>query len=307
MATILNFLLSSICGLGLIAITSPTSPFILPIDENGSFITYRYLASAVDLTFALLISFLLLCSLEHRWIAKNRSFPYAYHPSWNLGAKALGFQLVMFETYHLHYFSRIMHIINLPLEEAAWLFIVQGTFGTMGLAIVNILLAIQAFSYGDKSLGSCITILNTTFSLAAFIFFKASLDNDILLGASKITLVLLVVLRTASHVVEPLPPAYDDYNKTFDRGFRGRGLQLLSSETLYAVWLFNFGIVQEIGAGIPGRLFNIAVVKVIYRMGYRSQSILDVGVAKERAYLIAEGGWEANDISRELFAWAILN
>ncbi|KAG8416795.1 hypothetical protein J3459_013646 [Metarhizium acridum] len=177
--TAANFILSNLLGLGVVTITSPTSPVILLlVAEKGPFITYNYLLSAVDLALALVISFLLLCNLEHKWIAKNYSFPYAFHPIRNLGAKALQFQLVLFEVYHLHLFSRITHILTLLVEEAAWLLLIQGTFGVVGLATANILLVIQAFSYGDTLLGSCITILNVAVSLAASVGFQGLSDGN---------------------------------------------------------------------------------------------------------------------------------
>ncbi|EFY97248.1 hypothetical protein X797_006126 [Metarhizium robertsii] len=302
--TAANFILSNILGLGLVTITSPTSPVILLlVAEKGPFITYEYLLSAVDLTLALVISFLVLCNLEHKWIAKNYSFPYAFHPVRNLGAKALQFQLVLFEVYHLHLFSRITHILTLLVEEAAWLFLIQGTFGAVGLATANALLALQAFSYGDALLGACITTLNLAVSLAAAIGFQGVADGGGALGGIKIGLVLCAALRTASHVAEPLPPAYNESSKTFERSFGVSGFEFLFSNTLFAFWLFCYGVIQEMGAGMPGRLFNIAVAEVMYSAGYQGKSAWDVVVAKGWACEIVERGWEAYPMSQELLAW----
>ncbi|KAG8421723.1 hypothetical protein J3458_003573 [Metarhizium acridum] len=301
--TAANFILSNLLGLGVVTITSPTSPVILLlVAEKGPFITYNYLLSAVDLALALVISFLLLCNLEHKWIAKNYSFPYAFHPIRNLGAKALQFQLVLFEVYHLHLFSRITHILTLLVEEAAWLLLIQGTFGVVGLATANILLVIQAFSYGDTLLGSCITILNVAVSLAASVGFQGLSDGNAL-GGIKISLVLCAALRTMSRVAEPLPPAYNEHSKTFDRSFGVRGFEFLFSNTLFAFWLFCYGVIQEMGAGMPGRLFNIAVAEVMYSLGYQGKSAWDVVVAKGWACEIVESGWEAYPMSQELLAW----
>ncbi|KFG86832.1 hypothetical protein MANI_002574 [Metarhizium anisopliae] len=302
--TAANFILSNILGLGLVTITSPTSPVILLlVAEKGPFITYEYLLSAVDLTLALVISFLVLCNLEHKWIAKNYSFPYAFHPVRNLGAKALQFQLVLFEVYHLHLFSRITHILTLLVEEAAWLFLIQGTFGAVGLAIANALLALQAFSYGDALLGAAITALNLAVSLAAAIGFRGFADGGGALGGIKIGLVLCAALRTASHVAEPLPPAYNESSKTFERSFGVSGFEFLFSNTLFAFWLFCYGVIQEMGAGMPSRLFNIAVAEVMYSAGYQGKSAWDVVVAKGWACEIVESGWEAYPMSQELLAW----
>ncbi|KAF5125957.1 hypothetical protein E5D57_010651 [Metarhizium anisopliae] len=302
--TAANFILSNILGLGLVTITSPTSPVILLlVAEKGPFITYEYLLSAVDLTLALVISFLVLCNLEHKWIAKNYSFPYAFHPVRNLGAKALQFQLVLFEVYHLHLFSRITHILTLLVEEAAWLFLIQGTFGAVGLATANALLALQAFSYGDALLGACITALNLAVSLAASLRFGGLADGGGALGAIKIGLVLCAALRTASHVAEPLPPAYNESSRTFERSFGVSGFEFLFSNTLFAFWLFCYGVIQEMGAGMPGRLFNIAVAEVMYSAGYQGKSAWDVVVAKGWACEIVESGWEAYPMSQELLAW----
>ncbi|KAH0595317.1 hypothetical protein MHUMG1_07067 [Metarhizium humberi] len=302
--TAANFILSNILGLGLVTITSPTSPVILLlVAEKGPFITYEYLLSAVDLTLALVISFLVLCNLEHKWIAKNYSFPYAFHPVRNLGAKALQFQLVLFEVYHLHLFSRITHILTLLVEEAAWLFLIQGTFGAVGLATANALLALQAFSYGDALLGACITALNLAVSLAASLGFRGFADGGGALGGIKIGLVLCAALRTASHVAEPLPPAYNESSKTFERSFGVSGFEFLFSNTLFAFWLFCYGVIQEMGAGMPGRLFNIAVAEVMYSAGYQGKSAWDVVVAKGWACEIVESGWEAYPMSQELLAW----
>ncbi|KAG8416836.1 hypothetical protein J3459_013622 [Metarhizium acridum] len=154
----------------------------------------------------------------------------------------------------------------------------------LGLGVVTItsptspVILLLAFSYGDTLLGSCITILNVAVSLAASVGFQGLSDGNAL-GGIKISLVLCAALRTMSRVAEPLPPAYNEHSKTFDRSF------------------------GEMGAGMPGRLFNIAVAEVMYSLGYQGKSAWDVVVAKGWACEIVESGWEAYPMSQELLAW----
>jgi hypothetical protein len=60
------------------------------------------------------------------------------------------------------------------------------------------------------------------------------------------------------------------------------------------------GFTSELAAGVPGRLFNIAVYKGMYRLGYRGTGVMDVGEAKERGKDILAGGWEADVLTSGL-------
>lgn len=250
--------------------------------------------------------FLVLCQTHHRWVAQNQSFPCSYHPSRNFGPKSFDFQLFVFEVFHVQWLSRTIHMINIVVEEFIWLVIIRTTFGLWGLAFVMGVLAFQAVSYGDVAVAGAITALNAAFAAGAYLVcgYSPALGVETVTAIAKISLFWVVTIRTLSHVLKPLPPTYSRESEVFDNGFGIQGWRVCLTDLPLAIWLFLLGNVSELGAGMPGRLFNPVVYKVLSRCGYRSEKLISRDKAKSQAWTVVDCGLMAHQVTAVMFTWA---
>ena len=292
MPILLTSLLGTAVGSAVVYFTSPTLAAVLA----GSTLDWVALHSlAIDALFAILICFFILCYLETKWIAVNQSFPYTFHLKNNLGKSSFDFQLVVFKL------NRYGHMVCLFCEQLLWLYIIRITFGVSGLALTNIALGMQAFSFGDLRLAFGTTIFNAAYSLLGM----WALDGYSPVAAidiCKITLFWVVVVRTAVHAAEPLPPVYDSETDSFGETWGDDGYKLISKNPLGALWLFILGIVSELASGVPGRLFGTALYKALYRAGgFRSSTLKGVDTAREEALSTLKNGWASNEMLAPYF------
>lgn len=291
-------LLGTAVGSAVVYFTSPTLAAVLA----GSALDWITIHSlAIDALFAILVCFFILCYLETKWIAVNQSFPYTFHLKNNLGRASFDFQLVVFELWHTNKLNRYGHMVCLFCEQLLWLYIIRITFGLSGLALTNIALGMQAFSFGDLRLGFGTTAFNIVYSLGgmwAFDRFAPVAAVD----ACKIALFWVVVVRTAVHAAEPLPPVYDSETGSFGETWGDDGYLLISKKPFAALWLFVLGIVSELASGVPGRLFGTALYKAMFRVGgFRSQTLKGVDTAREEALSTLQNGWASNDMLAPYF------
>ncbi|THZ24950.1 hypothetical protein D6C91_03130 [Aureobasidium pullulans] len=298
MPILLTSLLGTAVGSAVVYFTSPTLAAVLA----GSTLDWVALHSlAIDALFAILICFFILCYLETKWIAVNQSFPYTFHLKNNLGKSSFDFQLVVFELWHTNKLNRYGHMVCLFCEQLLWLHIIRITFGVSGLALTNIALGMQAFSFGDLRLAFGTTIFNAAYSLLGM----WALDGYSPVAAidiCKITLFWVVVVRTAVHAAEPLPPVYDSETDSFGETWGDDGYKLISKNPLGALWLFILGIVSELASGVPGRLFGTALYKALYRAGgFRSSTLKGVDTAREEALSTLKNGWASNEMLAPYF------
>lgn len=114
-------------------------------------------------------------------------------------------------------------------------------------------------------------------------------------GRIKIVLFLATLFEMLSHSEEPLPPAIEG-----SKAFGELATKSYSSSPALVAQLAMIGLTSELAAGVPGRLFNVAVYKGMYRLGYAGRGVMDVGEAKERGREILAGGWEADELTRGL-------
>ena len=297
MPVFVSSLLASLLGACVVYFTSPA---IAHVQAGGSFSALTIHSLAIDALFAILIGFLILCYVEHKWVAINQSFPYTFHLKRNLGKEAFNFQLVVFELWHTNKLNRYVHMICLFSEEFFWLYILRRTFGLYGLGFVNLLSTTQAATYQDWELTATITLTNGAYSLAGLYLFD-SLDPIFAVNFCKVALFWVVVLRTAVHAAEPLPPTYEPETDSFTDGWGAAGYKLIPLDPLRSLWLFLLGIVSELASGIPGRLFSTAVYKVMFRLGYRTDNVRGVDDAREEAMEVLAKGWASSDMLSPFF------
>lgn len=259
----------------------------------------------VDAVFAFLIAFLALCHLEPHWISTNLSFPYTYQLAWNFSAPAFDFQVLTYELFHLCFWNDLCHILALTTEFLLWLMIVYGTFGMHGLALINVVLAVQAISCHDVWFAACLITIDFAYSVGSVMAIRCAPTSLPVIDIAKILLFWLVMLRTAGHGFEPLPPRYDHSIQQFEDGFGALAFSLLWTQPFRAVWLITLGTVSELGAGMPGRYFNVVVYRFMHACGYRSQTLLAPDEARQQARIVIEKGWAANETTMKLYTWAL--
>lgn len=298
MAIVLSSLLATLVGGCVVYLTSPT---LMAVLAGGPLTPLIIHSLGVDILFAILIAFLILCYVEHKWVAINQSFPYTFHLKRNVGAQAFDFQSVVFELWHTNKLNRYVHMICLFNEQFFWLIIIRYTFGLYGMLLANLLALTQAITWRDLMLTLTIGTINAAFSFAGLAIFER-FDALWSLDICKVILFWWVVLRTAVHAAEPLPPTYDSETKSFqDAWGADAGYFLIAKEPFRATWLFILGIVSELASGIPGRLFGTAVYKVIFRLGYRSGNLKGVDEARQEAINTMENGWGSNPMLAPFF------
>lgn len=215
MAIFVSSVFATLLGSCVVYLTSPTIAHLF-VDDSVSLLVAHSLA--IDALFAILIGFLILCYIETRWVAINQSFPYTFHLKRNLGLEAFNFQLVVFELWHTNKLNRYVHMVCLFCEEFFWLYIIKGVFGMSGLALANLLSMTQGFTQGDWKLTLSIGVLNAAYSFAGLKAFE-QMDPLLALNICKVALFWIVVVRTAVHAAEPLPPTYDSEADSFDDGW----------------------------------------------------------------------------------------
>jgi len=309
MPILLTSISTTLFGALVVCLTSQTVRQIIltastPTSTSPPLVLYH--ALFVDAIFAFLMAFLILCHIDHRWIAKNQSFPYTFHLAWNFSPRAFNFQVLTFEIFHLSWVNRLTHVVNMTCEQLLWLFIVHGTFGVYGLLLVNVLLMAQVVTYEDPVLVACIISINTIFSALTWSTLEFLVGTPRLcVDIAKVVLFWLVVIRTASHAFEPLPPTYNSDIQQFESGFGEIALGLLWTNPFRAIWLFVLGIVSELGAGMLGRYFNVVAYKTTHWCGYRSEVLLGIDEAQRQAGSIIEKGWAADEITRNMYIWAL--
>lgn len=283
-----------------------TSPNVARLIADRDVSLLNIHAVLIDVCFAVLIAFLGLCQTHHEWVAKNQSFPYTYWPSWSCGPRSFDFQLFVFEVFHIEWLSRTIHMINILVEQWLWLAIIFCTFGPLWLGLSVALVVLQACSYGDFAVASLISTINIGifWSVWRVRSYEIGLGIVEMAAIAKIALFWVVTARTLSHVLEPLPPTYSKELMAFDDGFGMRGWRVLLANLPLALWLMVLGNVSELGAGMPGRLFNPVIYKLMSRCGYRSSCLVSVLEAKTQAWTVIDAGWRAHKVTADMFAWA---
>jgi hypothetical protein len=283
----------ALLALGVIA-AIVQSPLCIFRTLSGHFTLKALFVLMIDIQIGLLAPFYLLSIIDHQWLLSLGSFPYAYQPIHNLGRRGFDLQLVLYETFHGSITAKVVHGLVIPIQQFSWLFLVSRTSSGPAQLALAILLIAQAVSYKDVRVGSTVLVLNAALCMLGHILHTAyphALHTDNI----KILLFLATLFEMLSHSEEPLPPAIEG-SKAFGEL---ANKSYISSPGLVAQ-LAMIGFTSELAAGVPGRLFNIAVYKGMYRLGYRGTGVMDVGEAKERGKDILAGGWEADVLTSGL-------
>ena len=304
MPLVLSSIISLLAGLGVVAITSPT---IRNVYQNHDLSILSIHALVADAMFVLLLALLSLCRLEPRYIAR-KSFPYGSQAERTVGRRGFEFQLLVFEIFHQQTASQVVHAINIISQGLLWTCIIRTTFGLAGTIIVLLILAGQSISYGDDYLATAIVCLQLIYIAATELtLFLASLDRIPVLNVAKAAILWLSLVQTVNHAFEPLPPTFDTSTQQFDDGFGGAAWKQCFLAPFTTAAMMVLGLVSEIEAGCPGRFLNQIIFKIIWKAGYRSETLLSVADAKEYGRAVISNGWMAHPTTAALYKWAAKN
>lgn len=302
MVVFVSCILSLAVGLATVVSTSPTTASLMDAEQHSILLFNAFL---VDLSFAVLIAFLILCHIEPTWIARNQSFPYTSQLKWNFGKEAFDFQVLTYEIFHSLFSSKLVHAIVMTCQGFLWFLIINITFGNTGLAVAFSLLAVQAISFGDFWVGLCVILTNTAFGVMSYKLLETSTISALtILNIAKVLMFWEAVAMTVNHAFEPLPPTFHPDMEGFDERFGQVAWKLCCSDLPRALWLMALGQASEIGAGCPGRYLTQVMYIIMSNFGYRSSVAISVREAMIQAQAINEGGYQAHPITAELYQWA---
>jgi hypothetical protein len=258
-----------------------------------------------DLLILSTFGFIILCQIKPKWVAKNQSVPYVFHPSWNFGTESFNLQVLLYELFHTSYSCRCVHAVTIFLEGFCWIYMIRCTFGFLGVLGLFVFSCTQALTYGDKPLGYTISAVNLTFTLLSEILWLSDDVHGTALNWVKIVVFWSVALRTLSHVAEPMPPTYDREMESFAEGFGDVGVSMVFSRPWHGVLMLVYGKISEMGSGLPGRLFGVLIYKIMWQFGYRSENLLGIEVAKRDGRRIVKMGWAGHPTTAQMFHWGI--
>lgn len=302
MAILTSILSSFALGLFVVGYTSPTT-HVLYHEHEVSFLNVH--GAIVDLVIASMIALTLLCRIEPKFIAEHHSFPYTSQIEWTVQREGFDFQLLVFEIFHQWKSSRVTHIFNIICEGFFWLLVVRLTFGITGIAVLMILLAGQAMSYGDILLAIAIIVVQMLYATMCEASLVLSPWNTITqLNGAKVAIVWLAMARTINHAFDPLPPTYYPQVEQFDAGFGAPAWNVCLSNPLKSMGLMVLGLASETEAGSPGRFLNQIIYKLLWKVGYRSAVLLDVMEAKALSRSVVQRGWHAAPMTAAVYDWA---
>jgi hypothetical protein len=264
-------------------------------------------ALLADISIASFLAVILTCMLKPRLTAEHHSFPYASRPYQNFGATAFDFQLLVFSIFHQRLASQIVHSIVITVHTFAWLVVIQGTFGTLGTALIVFACCAQGISFGDDVFAAVNMALHITLGVGAYTLYHPHLgpyDPLTILIIAKAVIFWGGMALTTNHAFEPLPPAYDAATGEIEPQFGEVAWTLLLKDPLKAFALMGLGLASEVEAGSPGRFISTILYKMMYHMGYRSKTLLDNAEAKRWSREVIERGWSAHPMTAEWYGWA---
>jgi len=190
-----------------------------------------------------------------------------------------------------------------------WLVVVRESFGMPIQGAITLILCLQAFSFGDLVFGMVLSGLWGSMMFAADRLLTSSILHQDTWGQTswdinslaKVLIVCSVAVRTLSHVLERIPPLVNGDSNKFGSQ---RGLEFAFSSPYRSTVALLFGDISEMGSGLPGRLFPVVVYLVMWRFGYRSKTLMDIGECNRIRSGIFKEGWTAYPETKELFSWA---
>ena len=273
------------------------SPFYPKLGQTGPVTLYSLFLLFIDMEIGFLVPFYILSSVDHQWLLDIGSYPYAYQPVHNFGPKGFALQLVLYETFHTSITAKAVHGLVIPLQQFCWIYLVANTCAAPAQIVLVILLLAQAISYRDTLLTITILLTQIAFYTAGAILNTYTASGNAV-ETIKIVLFLATLFMMLSHSEEPLPPSAEG-TKAF--GEIGHSAYMSAPKVLLVLRLLVVGFTSELAAGNPGRLYNIAVYKAMWRVsGYKSRGLISVTEAKERGREVQKGGWAADELTRDL-------
>jgi hypothetical protein len=291
-------------------IVCSTSPNLHDLYRTKHFSFLGLNAAVADLLIISTISYMQICHIEAKWLAKNYVPSDAVQLPHLFKSKGFNFQVLDYYIFHQEKSSRVVHATALILQTGLWATVVHITFGRFGSAVLVLALSAQALSYGDKTLAAAIIALQLSLMAATELTLptlSTCYSELVILEAAKTGILWSAFSMMVNHAFEPLPPAYHSSVQQFDDGFGLPGWKMFFSEPVTAFALVVGGWVGEATASLPGRLLNVVIYSALWKSGYRSPHLIDFQDAKDWSSNIVQQGWDVNPTTAAVFAWATKN
>ncbi len=263
------------------------------------------------LLLAMLVVFLVLAyttavELDAKFITKLNSNGYTSKAEYNVRSKALRFQIVHYYLYHEGIFSQVVHGVTLLADYVLWTDFFHCLFsGNIIYSHICMLIpcVMQTITFHDNRLKIILVVVHVLGAAisAAVYYWALPLVGDWMIGIIALCLLFNALMRVASHTFESLPIGFLTLdNKTPIRDWWNNKL------------IFNYvyhrmatpvvaGIVSELQAGIPLRLFTACVAILLTKLEYDVTGI-NMDELRERANLIDIYGWKGDPESEEIFS-----
>jgi len=71
--------------------------------------------------------------------------------------------------------------------------------------------------------------------------------------------------------------------------------------------MMPLGQVSEFGVGLPGHFYNPIIYKIMWKVGYRSKTLLNVKETKRQTWDVVEGRWQTPSTTARLYRWVTHN
>jgi len=262
-------------------------------------INFIHSESFVDGVFIAMLTFVILCHIFPRFVARQQSNPYTIQAQWNFGVESFNFQLLNYDIYHSNIVSRWSHHLTITLESMLWIMVIRITFGFyLSLAVLSILL-VQSISFGDFKFGAVMGSIWISMTVIAEIILSTT---DISVSSFKILILYSVFIRTISHVLEVVPPLVNGDHDKFSKEI---ALWFAFTDPWGAFKALILGNLSEMASAIPGRLFPVVVYLVLNHLGYRSSILESVPETMQRSNQILRSGWSSYHVTAKLYSWAL--
>jgi hypothetical protein len=259
----------------------------------------------------ILVAYTCLCELRGSLVTRWNSNAWSSQLRWNRHIGGLEFQLVLYQVFHVSWWSRLNHL-SLLVDGILWLQWIRIQYGTgIWILLLFVQFAAQTASYYPAGFSGTSrnwrAILFITSCYVGLSFFP--LPGDVMLVAP-IGLILLPFVRAVGHALwERGPPLLFGNNSLSFSTESPSGvvfLKYLQSEKnlvnifLAIVWSPIVGWVSELQAGLPFRLLPITIISTVHSDWILPSQIKWESI-QHNANQILTKGWPAWQVTRNLY------
>jgi hypothetical protein len=258
---------------------------------------------------AVLLLFTILVEIAPKSITRLNSNAYTSQVRWNVTLKGLRFQLVHYILYHRGLVSQVVHAITFVIDCILWTtyfhYLLRDNLAWAYFFIFGVC-AVQALTFEDVALKITLVACSLVLALISAVTYELLMfvvPDGLFLGYISLLLLLNAVLRVVSHFPEALPIDFHLLKNTTpiqnwaaDRKY----VQYIISNYHGTIPILCSGILTELHAGFPVRLFTSCFVLLLTKMNWNATG-LNIKELHERADNIDLKGWCADEDCQSVF------